>query len=134
MTLLLLLNACASLVLGVYALHEGLLLWLSLRRPRIRGQARSPSPHGAAVREAPAVTVQLPLYNERFVAERIIAAACALNYPAGRLQIQVLDDSTDSTVARVRAAVEAARAREKGQNPRRSSVPRNASGGAGAAT
>ncbi|MBX7214695.1 MAG: glycosyltransferase [Thermoflexales bacterium] len=110
MTLLLLLNACASLVLGVYALHEGLLLWLSLRRPRIRGQARSPSPHGAAVREAPAVTVQLPLYNERFVAERIIAAACALNYPAGRLQIQVLDDSTDSTVARVRAAVEAARA------------------------
>lgn len=53
----------------------------------------------------PIVTVQLPMRNERFVARRAIAAACALSWPAERLQIQVLDDSDDDTVAVVDAAV-----------------------------
>lgn len=53
----------------------------------------------------PVVTVQLPMRNERFVARRAIAAACALSWPAERLQIQVLDDSDDDTVAVVDAAV-----------------------------
>ncbi len=47
--------------------------------------------------ELPAVTVQLPVYNEREVIGRLIASTVALNYPADRLQIQVLDDSTDDT-------------------------------------
>lgn len=58
----------------------------------------------------PTVTVQLPIYNEREVVERLITAAAALDYPAAQLQIQVLDDSTDDTtdlaaecVARYRA-------------------------------
>lgn len=46
----------------------------------------------------PIVTVQVPLYNERFVAERAIAAAAALRWPQDRLEIQILDDSTDETV------------------------------------
>lgn len=45
----------------------------------------------------PVVTVQLPLYNEREVVSRLITAACRLDYPRDRLQIQVLDDSTDDT-------------------------------------
>ena len=45
----------------------------------------------------PPVTVQLPIYNELYVAERVIDAACRLDYPADRLEIQVLDDSTDET-------------------------------------
>ena len=45
----------------------------------------------------PVVTVQLPLYNEMYVAERVIDAVCDLDYPRDRLQIQVLDDSTDET-------------------------------------
>ena len=45
----------------------------------------------------PAVTVQLPIYNEWYVAERLIESAAALDYPRGLLQIQVLDDSTDET-------------------------------------
>ncbi len=45
----------------------------------------------------PTVLVQVPLYNERYVAERVIDAVCHLDYPAGRLSIQVLDDSTDGT-------------------------------------
>jgi cellulose synthase/poly-beta-1,6-N-acetylglucosamine synthase-like glycosyltransferase len=47
--------------------------------------------------ELPRVTVQLPLFNEMYVAERIIDACAGLDYPAARLEIQVLDDSTDET-------------------------------------
>ena len=45
----------------------------------------------------PKVTVQLPLYNEQYVVERLIDAVAALDYPKERLEIQVLDDSTDET-------------------------------------
>ena len=47
----------------------------------------------------PSVTVQLPMYNERFVADRLIDACAKLDYPADRLDIQILDDSTDDTAA-----------------------------------
>ena len=53
----------------------------------------------------PRVLVQLPLYNEQNVVERVIDAAAALDYPADRLHIQVLDDSTDATVALAEARV-----------------------------
>ncbi|QKG51934.1 cellulose synthase family protein [Hymenobacter sp. BRD67] len=53
----------------------------------------------------PRVTVQLPVYNELNVVERIIDAAAALSYPAGRLHIQVLDDSTDESVGLAAARV-----------------------------
>lgn len=46
---------------------------------------------------APKVTVQLPMFNEMYVAERIIDACAAFDYPKDKLQIQVLDDSTDET-------------------------------------
>ncbi len=45
----------------------------------------------------PVVTIQLPLYNEMYVAERLIDAVCAIDYPRHLLEIQVLDDSTDET-------------------------------------
>ena len=46
----------------------------------------------------PAVTVQIPLYNEKFVVERIIDQICKLDYPREKLQIQVIDDSTDESI------------------------------------
>jgi len=48
--------------------------------------------------ELPRVTVQLPMYNEQFVIDRLIEAVCAMDYPSDKLEIQVLDDSTDETV------------------------------------
>jgi cellulose synthase/poly-beta-1,6-N-acetylglucosamine synthase-like glycosyltransferase len=56
--------------------------------------------HESRVRdeELPAVTVQLPLYNERYVAGRLIHAVSRFDYPRDKLEIQVLDDSTDDTV------------------------------------
>src|SRR2546421_4502055 len=56
--------------------------------------------------ELPRVTVQLPIFNERFVVERLLEAICRLNYPLDKLDIQVLDDSTDETVAVARGLVE----------------------------
>jgi cellulose synthase/poly-beta-1,6-N-acetylglucosamine synthase-like glycosyltransferase len=49
------------------------------------------------LKEIPAVTLQLPIYNEKYVAARLINAVCALDYPKDKLSIQVLDDSTDET-------------------------------------
>jgi len=48
--------------------------------------------------QLPVVTIQLPIYNELYVAERLIDAVVELNYPRHKLEIQVLDDSTDETV------------------------------------
>jgi cellulose synthase/poly-beta-1,6-N-acetylglucosamine synthase-like glycosyltransferase len=53
----------------------------------------------------PAVTIQLPMFNEQHVARRLIDAVAQLDYPAGQLQIQVLDDSTDNTREIVAEAV-----------------------------
>jgi len=55
--------------------------------------------------ELPPVTIQLPLYNERFVVERLIEETVKLEYPKHLLQIQVLDDSTDETHAFTEALV-----------------------------
>ena len=54
----------------------------------------------------PMVTIQLPIYNERFVVERLIDNMVDMDYPADRLQIQVLDDSTDETKEVCRKKVE----------------------------
>src|SRR5256714_3937289 len=56
--------------------------------------------------ELPRVTVQLPIFNERFVVERLLDAVCGLNYPLEKLDIQLLDDSTDETRAVARGLVE----------------------------
>ncbi len=56
--------------------------------------------------ELPRVTVQLPIFNEAFVVERLIDATVALDYPRDRLEIQVLDDSTDETREHAKKRVE----------------------------
>ena len=80
--------------LSFYGLVGLLTLWLYWRHC----QETFPCPPAPA--DLPPVTVQLPIYNERFVVGRLIKAAAALDYPSDRLQIQVLDDSTDDTTAR----------------------------------
>src|SRR5687768_10216316 len=58
----------------------------------------------------PLVTVQLPIYNERYVANRLLESVAKLDYPNNKLQIQVLDDSTDETVALIAEKVKALQA------------------------
>jgi cellulose synthase/poly-beta-1,6-N-acetylglucosamine synthase-like glycosyltransferase len=54
----------------------------------------------------PLVTVQLPIYNEYYVVDRLIDSIVNLNYPINKLEIQVLDDSTDETVDKVKSIVQ----------------------------
>ena len=70
-----------------------------LTRLALRAYATPPAPLPPLPASWPRVTVQLPLYNEQNVVERVIDATAALDYPPERLHIQVLDDSTDATVA-----------------------------------
>ncbi len=95
------LYAAAMLVLLVFGLNQLWLAWHWARADRLRpGPVPEPDDlpdDGMAV--WPTLTVQLPLYNERWVAARLLDACAALDYPAGRLDVQVLDDSTDETSA-----------------------------------
>jgi cellulose synthase/poly-beta-1,6-N-acetylglucosamine synthase-like glycosyltransferase len=78
-------------ILGIYGWHR---YWLVYQYKMHKDRAPGPPP---PVSEWPVVTVQLPIYNEMYVADRLIDAVCALEYPKGKLEIQVLDDSTDET-------------------------------------
>lgn len=81
----------ATLLLVAHALLQLWLLALARRaKPRTVPAVLMPNP-------LPPVTVQLPIYNERFVVERLLEHATALRYPAELLNIQILDDSTDDT-------------------------------------
>jgi cellulose synthase/poly-beta-1,6-N-acetylglucosamine synthase-like glycosyltransferase len=92
-------------VLALYGCHRFYLLHLHRRACH-----RPPRPIRRLER-LPRVTVQLPIYNEMYVVDRLIRAACALDYPAERLEIQVLDDSTDETSSVAQATVARMRAR-----------------------
>ncbi len=96
------LYAVAMAVLLTYGLN---LLWLAVvyaRHDRLR-PGPVPDPQAVPTPDAswPVVTVQLPLFNEALVVERLIDTCAALVYPRRRLEIQVLDDSTDETTALV---------------------------------
>jgi cellulose synthase/poly-beta-1,6-N-acetylglucosamine synthase-like glycosyltransferase len=88
----------ALLGLCCYGVHR---LWL-IRCLFMPSTHERPAPVPfCAPEEFPLVTVQLPLYNERFVAERLLDAVARLHWPAERLEIQVLDDSDDETCSLV---------------------------------
>jgi cellulose synthase/poly-beta-1,6-N-acetylglucosamine synthase-like glycosyltransferase len=80
--------------LCLYGLHR---LWLIRCLYLDKGVEASTPPSFAPPETFPAVTVQLPLYNERFVAKRLLNAAASLDWPTARFEIQVLDDSDDDT-------------------------------------
>jgi cellulose synthase/poly-beta-1,6-N-acetylglucosamine synthase-like glycosyltransferase len=76
-------------LVALYGFHRYVLLYLYLKH---RHEGYLPK---GAFGDLPRITVQLPMYNEDIVAERIIKATCLLDYPLDKLEIQVLDDSTD---------------------------------------
>jgi cellulose synthase/poly-beta-1,6-N-acetylglucosamine synthase-like glycosyltransferase len=90
------------LCLAVYGSHRTLLVMLYYRYKH-----RQPKPRRHfETHELPRVTVQLPMFNEMYVAERLIEAVAGLDYPRRKLEIQVLDDSTDETQGICRSKVE----------------------------
>jgi len=91
------LYAISAALLAMYGFNN--LILTAIRQWRFASRESTPSPGGGASPEPgwPLVTVQLPIYNERYVVERLIQAVARLDYPRDRLQVQVLDDSTDDT-------------------------------------
>jgi cellulose synthase/poly-beta-1,6-N-acetylglucosamine synthase-like glycosyltransferase len=89
----------AALLVALYGANALLLAALHLRHRRDR-PIQPPAPE-----TWPVVTVQLPVYNELYVVKRLIDAVANLDYPRHRLQVQVLDDSTDETTRLARARV-----------------------------
>ncbi len=88
------------ILLASYGAHRYVLVYLYYKHKKNR--TTEPAAHFP---ELPRVTVQLPIFNEQFVVERLLDAICRLNYPLDKLDIQVLDDSTDETVAVARGLV-----------------------------
>src|SRR6202162_1160756 len=79
------------IILAVYGWHRYYLVYLYMSN---RDKEPTTPP---ALQVLPVVTIQLPLYNEMYVADRLIDAVCRIDYPRDRYEIQVLDDSTDET-------------------------------------
>ena len=86
---------CAILIIG-YTCNFYYLAFLSSRRK----DENSITEIGE-----PTITVQLPIYNEKYVATRLVDAVCAQDYPKDKLKIMVLDDSDDETVDLMHQAV-----------------------------
>lgn len=98
------------IVVGIYLITMLLLflysmgqLQLTLAYLKARRKQQAPSPQ---ITSYPFVTVQLPVYNEKYVVERLIESVCNLNYPKDKFEIQVLDDSTDDTIKLIAQKIE----------------------------
>src|SRR5437899_8820011 len=87
-------------VLAVYGLHRYWLVYDYF------AYAKNVPPSPPEVKEWPRVTIQLPIFNERYVVERLVEAVSHFDYPVELLDVQVLDDSTDETQQVARACVE----------------------------
>jgi cellulose synthase/poly-beta-1,6-N-acetylglucosamine synthase-like glycosyltransferase len=87
-------------VLAIYGIHRYHLVYLYLRN-----KDKIAKPKGV-LKQKPRVTIQLPIYNEMYVVERLVEHVCNIRYPRELLEIQVLDDSTDGTTEIAAACVE----------------------------
>lgn len=94
----------SALLLTLFSVNALILLFTYLRYRRVKLSA-------AEVTEWPPVAVQLPIFNEKYVVDRLIESVANLDYPADKLLIQVLDDSTDETKDQIAARVAEYRAR-----------------------
>lgn len=79
-------------ILGLYGIHRIFLLLQFLRERKKCSEEILP-----IIKNHPYVTIQLPIYNEKFVVKRLIDAICKIKWPKDKFEIQILDDSTDET-------------------------------------
>jgi cellulose synthase/poly-beta-1,6-N-acetylglucosamine synthase-like glycosyltransferase len=104
------------IILAFYGIHRYQLVWLYYRNKRNEAKSNEP-PACFAEADLPFVTIQLPIYNEQFVIDRLLDACCRLDYPRDRFEIQLLDDSTDETVGVASAMVARFAAGTQGLGP-----------------
>ncbi len=83
-------------ILAFYGIHRYQLVWLYYRNKKKEATSAN-APYHFGEGDLPFVTVQLPIFNEQYVVDRLVDACCRIEYPRDRFEIQVLDDSTDET-------------------------------------
>src|SRR5229473_651313 len=93
------------IILAFYGIHRYQLVWLYFKNKKNAAKWNEP-PMRFAEGQLPLVTIQLPIFNEQFVIDRLIDAVCKLEYPRDRFEIQVLDDSNDETTGVAQEIVE----------------------------
>lgn len=93
--------ALSLLIICVFSLGQFNLTWHYLKAKRLREESHE------ELSEYPQVTIQLPVYNERYVVERLIDAVTKIEYPKAKMEIQILDDSTDDTIQIIEKKVNA---------------------------
>ena len=86
--------------LAGYGSHRLLIVFLYIKHARNHPKAKE------LFKDLPLVTIQLPVFNEMHVVDRLLNSVAALDYPQDKMQIQLLDDSTDETVDICRAGIE----------------------------
>ena len=86
----------SAIIITAYTCNFYYLTYLSIKRKEIRSTVNMGTP---------SVTIQLPIYNEKYVAKRLVDAVCAMDYPKEMMRIMVLDDSDDETVDLLSAVV-----------------------------
>jgi cellulose synthase/poly-beta-1,6-N-acetylglucosamine synthase-like glycosyltransferase len=91
------------IILAAYGAHRYWLVYLYYKNKK--NKTTEPAAH-FDFDDLPRVTVQLPIFNEQYVVERLLDAVCRLDYPQEKLDIQLLDDSTDETVEVARLLVD----------------------------
>ena len=79
----------SAIIIIAYTLNFYYLTFLSVRRKEVLTTKEMGTP---------SVTIQLPIYNEKYVAKRLVDAVCGLDYPKDKMKIMILDDSDDETV------------------------------------
>src|SRR5208337_967276 len=89
------------IILATYGGHRYWLVYLYYKHKK--NKTTEPAAH---FDDLPRVTVQLPIFNEQYVVDRLLDAVCRLDYPKEKLDIQLLDDSTDETVEVARILVD----------------------------
>lgn len=80
------------LIICLFSLGQFHLAWHYLKSKKTKEDEL------VALTDHPLVTIQLPVFNERYVVERLIESVCAIDYPKDKLEVQVLDDSNDETI------------------------------------
>jgi cellulose synthase/poly-beta-1,6-N-acetylglucosamine synthase-like glycosyltransferase len=90
-------------ILAAYGAHRYWMVYLYYKHKK--NKTTEPSAH-FPINDLPRVTVQLPIFNEQYVVDRLLDAVCRLDYPKEKLDIQLLDDSTDETIEVARILVD----------------------------
>ncbi|MGJ8733763.1 MAG: cellulose synthase family protein, partial [Cellulophaga sp.] len=107
--------AITYIIIGIYSLALLLIFFYSLAQLNLlvnylgykRRNKEAPKYNLLDAKEVPYVTIQLPIYNEEYVVERLLENIAKIEYPSNKLEIQVLDDSTDDSVIETARQIEA---------------------------